>query len=269
MAMFRLETAIGNTGRKAQNGPFPNRDYSYYTMTVRETLVSFAMAAAVLSFIGFLFYQHVIACLVFAAAAALYPSIRRKQLVRNRKEQLRQQFKQALYSISSSLSAGKSVENAFREAAADLELLDPGRRSDILIELASINRRTENGVPIEKSLADFAVRSGVDEIAQFADAFAVCKRTGGNLAEVMRRTANIIGEKLEIEQEISVMVAQKRFEARALGVVPFLLIAFLAFASPDYMDPLYEGAGRIVMTLALGLLCLGHWLARKLMEIGV
>jgi tight adherence protein B len=136
-------------------------------------------------------------------------------------------------------------------------------------ELDRINRRTENGEPIEKSLLDFGRRCGIPDIVQFADAFAVCKRTGGDLVEVMRKTSDIIGEKLEIEQDISVMIAQKRFEAKALGIIPFMIVGFLSFSSPDYMEPLYGGVGRLIMTAALAMLAFSLWLARKLMNIGV
>jgi tight adherence protein B len=125
----------------------------------------------------------------------------------------------------------------------------------------------ENGEPVERAIADFSERSGIEEIAQFADVFVICKRTGGDLVEVIRRTANMIGDKLEMEQEIAVLVAQKRFEAKALSLIPFALVAFLAWSSPDYMAPLYGLAGNLLMTGALAVLAFCYWLSQSIMNI--
>jgi tight adherence protein B len=243
-------------------------NYNHYSMTSAETATAYLLAGSLLFTIGFLFYKNVAICIGISLCALYYPQLRRKQLVRRRKEELRRQFKHALYSLSSALSAGRSVENSFREAANDLRLLYPDNLTDMIRELERLNRRTENGEPIEKSLLDFGRRSGLEDVLQFADAFAACKRTGGDLVEVMRRTTNLIGEKMEIEQDISVMVAQKCFEARALGFIPFIIVAFLAFSSPDYMEPLYGGLGHLVMSVSLVLLGASQWLAHKIMDIG-
>jgi tight adherence protein B len=243
-------------------------NYDHYSMTGTEKVSACLIAGCLLFAIGYLFYKNVAICLILSFAAVYYPRLRRKQLIRKRKEELRKQFKHALYSLSSALSAGRSVENAFREAANDLRLLYPDSSTDMIRELDRLNRRTENGEPIEKSLLDFGRRSGIDDMMQFADAFAACKRTGGDLVEVMRRTTHLIGEKMEVEQDISVTVAQKRFEAKALGFIPFVIVAFLAFSSPDYMEPLYGGAGHLIMTASLAILAISQWLAHKIMNIG-
>lgn len=264
-----LLARIGSGGEAPRGGlTAAAGDYDRYDMPRGETTVVCLAAAAVLMAIGFLFYKNAIACLLLALAAFAYPRFRRKQLIRKRKDELRRQFKHALYALSTALSAGKSVENAIREAADDLRLLYPDGKIDMIRELERINRRTENGEPIERSLLDFGARSGIEDIRQFAESFAACKRTGGDLAEVMRRTANLIGEKMEIEQDISVLLAQKRFEARALGWIPFGIVAFLAYGSPDYMAPLYSGAGHLIMTTALALLGFSQWLAHRIMNIG-
>ncbi|MEF3301618.1 type II secretion system F family protein [Paenibacillus sp. GYB003] len=243
-------------------------DYGRYSMSAKQRAFACAAAGAVLFAIGYLFYQNVAICAVLSLGGLYYPRARRRQLIRKRKDELGRQFKHALYSLSTALSAGRSVENAFAEAGNDLRLLYPDRTADMLRELDRINRLTENGEPIERSLLDFGRRSGIADVQQFAEAFAACKRTGGDLVEVMRRTSNMIGEKMEIEQDISVLVAQKRFEAKALGLIPFVIVAFLAFSSPDYMAPLYGGAGHLVMTAALAVLVASQWLARKIMDIG-
>ena len=121
--------------------------------------------------------------------------------------------------------------------------------------------------PLEIILRSLANRAQIDEITQFVDVLTTCKRSGGDLLEIMRRTSMIISEKLEVEQEIQVLVAQKKFEGRIMMAVPFVFLAFLGLAAPDYMSPLYQGAGYLLLTAALLLLLFCFWLMGKIMNI--
>jgi tight adherence protein B len=202
-----------------------------------------------------------------AVIGMLAPRYRRQALLLRRKERLKLQFKEALFSLTSSLAAGRSLENAFLSALDDLKLLYPDPRTELLMEFQIVSFRLDNAEPLEYALRNFADRAQIDEITQFVDALAVSKRSGGDLLEVMKRTSIIIGEKLGIEQEISVMIAQKRFESRIMMTVPFVFLAFLGFAAPDYMAPLYGGAGYVLLTIALLLLLLCFWFMAKMMSI--
>ncbi|WP_135551006.1 type II secretion system F family protein [Paenibacillus cymbidii] len=226
--------------------------YDVYSLTWREYAVLVAAAGIVLAGAGYLFYNSVWMALLFALLALRFPRMRAAALVAGRKAELVMQFRQSLFSLSSSLSAGRSVENAFTDAIPDLKLLYPERGAFIIAEFERIRGKLNNGEPIEAALRDFGGRSGVEDIANFADVFVICKRSGGNLVEVVRRSAHLIGEKIEIQQEIAVMVAQKRFESKALGLAPVGIVALLAISSPDYMAPLYgNAAGFAVMTACL------------------
>jgi tight adherence protein B len=101
----------------------------------------------------------------------------------------------------------------------------------------------------------------------FADTLTACKRSGGDLLEVMKRTSSVIGEKMSVDAEIAVMIAQKRFEARVMMAVPFVFLGFLGFAAPDYMSPLYSGFGYVMLSAALLLLACCFWIINKIMSI--
>lgn len=243
--------------------------YGEYILSRREKVAALSAGAAVMAAIGYLFYHHWLGMILFAAAGLPYTHFRRQTLLARRRARLAQQFKHTLYSLSSSLSAGRSMENAFREAIADLKLLCPGTEVEMERELRIIAMRMKNGEPIEQAVMDLSRRAGQEDISNFADVLVTCKRTGGDLIEVVRRTSSIIGEKMEIKQEIDVLVAQKRLEMKVMMAAPFLFLAFLNLASPDFMAALYEGVGRVIATVALLLLLLSAWLIHKLMDIRV
>jgi tight adherence protein B len=243
--------------------------YDEYVMTLSQIIAAGLAASGCLAIIGFIFYKHILGAFLISLPGWYYPVIRRKELITKRKYQLQIQFKQALASLSSALGAGKSVETAFSEALSDLKLLYPDPRTLIIKELQTISRRIENGETVEYALKDLSDRAGIEDIEQFAEVFIVCKRTGGNLVHVIRRTAAIIQEKLDIQQDIQVLMAQKRFESKVLAFAPLIVIAVLSFSSPDYMEPLYRGSGLLIMTSALLVLIGCFALTKWIMNIKV
>ncbi|MFD2612168.1 type II secretion system F family protein [Paenibacillus gansuensis] len=244
-------------------------DYHVYKLSTKEKWTVITAAAAMLFVIGFIFYKSVLISLFFTSIALMAPRYWSARKAEIRKKRLQLSFRQMLYSLSTSLSAGRSVENAFREASTDLKFVYPDEDTDILFELDAINRKVENGLPLEKALAEFSSRAGVADITVFYEVFSICKRTGGDLVEVVRKTANQIGEKLETEQEIAVMIAQKKFESRIMSILPFVIIGFLSFGSADYMKPLYTLQGHLIMTVALLLIAAAASLSVKIMDINV
>ncbi|WP_260982193.1 type II secretion system F family protein [Paenibacillus sp. 32O-W] len=245
-------------------------DYSVYRLSVQERVMAVVVASGSLYAVGYLFYKQPLISLIMAALGLFYPKwISRKKMIK-RKAELNDQFRQALFSLSSSLTAGKSVESGLAEAVNDLKTLYSNPNTYIIAEFDRMNRKIQNGETIEAVLREFDERADLEDIHNFVDVFVTCKRSGGNLIEVVRRTANIIGEKIEIQQEIAVLIAQKKFESAILSAAPLAVIGLLTISSPDYMAPLYSGlAGPLIMTLCLVLLLGCHWLVKKIMDIKV
>lgn len=256
------------SARQAWNGPSEGTVYTAYNLSTTEYALCFAVGGLVCFCIGYLFYHSLAAGLLLSFAAFGVPGRYRQMRVHKQMNELRLQFKQGLHALVTSLTAGRSIENSFAAAAADLGFLYNHPQTFIVVEFQRISRRMANGETIESALADFCRRSGLEELTQFLDVFVTAKRTGGNMAEVMRRTSQMIGDKMEIQQEISVQLAQRRFESRILGAAPLGVIGLLYWSSPDYMEPLYgNAAGAAIMTAGLAVMLLCWWLTGKLMEM--
>lgn len=245
------------------------QDYNQYRLSYGQFMGSAAAGCLIIFAAIYLVYHSFTVSLLLAIAGLAAPRLYKSSLLIRRKERLQLQFKEALYSLASSLAAGRSVENAFLAAIDDLKMLYPDQNTELLLEFQIIRHRLDNAEPLEQALRSLARRAHLDDITQFADVFAVCKRSGGDLVEVMKRTSQTIGEKLEVKQEISVLLAQKRFEARIMIAVPFAFLGFLSAFAPDYMKPLYGGAGYVLLTIGLAVLAFCFWLIHRIMQIRV
>ena len=80
------------------------------------------------------------------------------------------------------------------------------------MELEYIIRGISMNNTVESMLQKFAERAHLEDVDNFVDIFVTCKRTGGDLIQVMRSTSNTIGEKIEVKQEIDTMIAGKKFD---------------------------------------------------------
>lgn len=245
-------------------------DYNVYIMSKKERLLYALLAAVAIFTVGYIFYRSIILSALLCPLAILYPKYRTKELIAKRKSDLNLQFKDMLYSLSSSLSAGKAPESAMKDVQRDLAIQYPDPNTYILKEVEYIIRRIEMNETIEAAFENFAKRSHLEDIQSFADVFNSCKRSGGNIVEIIRNTSNIINDKIEIKQEIETLLSQKKFEQKILNIMPLAMIIILSVSAKDYMEPVFTTvAGRAVMTVSMLLLALAFFISNKIMDINI
>ena len=245
-------------------------DYNVYVMSLKERIMYILLAAFVIYIVSFIFYRSFIISLAVSFLGLLYPKIRTKEIIEKRKNELNLQFKDMLYSLSSSLSAGKSVESSFKEVLKDLSIIYPDSNTFIIKEVEYIVRKIEMNETIEAALEDFAERSHLEDIDNFVDVFKTSKRAGGNIVEIIKNTSNIITDKIEVKEEIDTLLSARKFEQKVLALMPIFLILFLSAGSSEYMYPIFNTlAGRLVMTVALILIVIAYFISKKIMNIKI
>lgn len=245
-------------------------DYDVYVLSKNEKILYTILAAIVIFAVGMIFYHSVILSLILSLFAFKFPKIRRGQIIAKRKRKLNIQFKDLLYSLSSSMVAGRSLEMAFKDALKDLEVIYPDPNTPIMQEVTYIIRCLEMNMTVEEAICQFSERAHIEDIESFGDIVRICKRTGGNLVEVIRSTSNMIGDKIETKNEIETTITAKKFESRILAVTPIAMLLILSMTSPDYMEPVFTTpVGAVVMTVAIALFVVAFLISEKIMNIEV
>jgi tight adherence protein B len=219
--------------------------------------------------VGYVFYDSMIPVLLLSPYVVFHvkSSIRERALKEER--QLANAFKDGIVAVSFSLNVGYSIENAFREAAREMKLLH-GEDSRIVSEFSYICNRLAQNDNIEDVLDDFADRSGVDDIAYFAEVFRFAKRSGGDLIAIARSTAAVINDKNEVEGEIETIISGKRMEQRVMNVIPFGIVLYLRLTSPEFVAPLYGNLiGIVAMTACLCVYVAALCIGKRIVDIRV
>lgn len=204
--------------------------------------------------------------------AVIFPLYRihyRRRLLEERKKILEMQFVDGMQSMAAALLSGFSVENAWKEAERELRELH-GADAYMTRELQQVNRGVAMNQPVEKLLYEFALRSGCEDILDFAEVFLFAKRSGGNYAEIMHNTSVRIREKNGVEQEIAAAIAGKKMEQKVMNVVPVFLLAYLKLTAADFLAPLYDGLlGFGVMSFAFAVYLGALILSQKMTDIRI
>ncbi len=224
---------------------------------------------AVTGMIAFLFYRSLWGMVALPVVFVFLKKAEEKRKLRLRKETLHKEFIEGLKALNSALQAGYSMENAWKETEKELHILY-GDTSYVYRELVEINTLVKNNVPIERLILEFALRTGIDDIVQFAEVLAYGKRSGANWEKIIEMTIYRIQEKYETKKEVEVMLAGKRMESLIMCIIPLFLLFFLQMTAGDYMEVLYHNIfGVICMSIALGGYVMAVILAIKTIQIQV
>lgn len=219
--------------------------------------------------LSYLFYRNFLWTGILSLLVGIFGVFWERQQERKRwKKQINLEFREGMQGIATALNAGYSVENAFVEASKDLELLY-GKRSTLAPEFRMVVTKCQLNQPVEEVLQELALRVEVEDIRRFAEIFQIAKRTGGDLIAITRTTADRISEKIELQREIEAMSAGKRMEAQVMNCVPLGMILYFWICSPDFLNSLYHGDGRIIMTFFLIVYLLAYYWSERIIQIKI
>lgn len=244
-------------------------NYKSYRLSFKECIRGILIYVCISSIIMYLFYDSYIAVIISSLFLPAFLAYRSRELAKGRIKYLRLQFVSMIESLSSALTSGLSVSNAFSEALNDMTKLY-GDSSLIAIEIKEIIRMQELNISTTECIDDFAHRSGIEDIEDFSVIFSEAQLSGGNLNEIIKDCVTIIEEKIRLEEEIETMLKGKIMEQKVMSIVPFFIIAYLRITSKSFMSALYGNPfGITVMTGCLFIYIIAFIIAQKIIRIQV
>lgn len=226
-------------------------DYGKYSMTIKDWGMVLLKSIAATVIIAYLFYDSPVVCIIFPIVFLYFKRAVKQDEIERQKQELTEEFMNVLKILSANLLAGYSVENSLKEAESEIRMMY-GENSLMLSEIVDMNRQIGMNQTFETVLGNFAARTGIEDIENFADIFSFAKRSGGKFVDIIESTTYRMWSKYDTGRQIDVAVSAKRLEQRLMNYIPVVLLAFLKIASKDYMSALYGNMiGVIFMTVCL------------------
>jgi tight adherence protein B len=149
-----------------------------------------------------------------------------------RLDDFRNKLPEALDMIVGALRAGHSISSALAHAA--VEAPEPVRS-----ELRQCADEQKFGLELRNSLKDLTTRVPVSDLQIAVTAILIQQESGGNLAEVLEKVAQIMRERTRLKNQVRVHTAQGRLTGTLLSLAPVILGAGMYLMDPASMSILW------------------------------
>jgi Flp pilus assembly protein TadB len=199
--------------------------------------------------LGFGTLWSILFAIVFALLAPLIAKIVLTVGASSRRAKFADQLDDTLQLMAGNVRAGYGVVQALDFVARDAE--QPTSE-----EFARVVNQTRIGRDLNDALMDTAARMRSDDFTWAAQAIAINRETGGNLAEVLQRVSGTIRERGQIRRQVSALSAEGRLSAIVLICLPIAVVFLLLLVSPNYLAPMVESPIGIVAIVVAVLLAI-------------
>ncbi len=201
----------------------------------------------------------IIAFIICFPAPRLYLRILKKQ----RLQKFNDQLEDALSSMSSSLKAGFSINQAIEVVAGE-------NKRPVSVEFRLLMQEIRLGVPLDEALYKMVNRLGSADFELVAVAIITARQTGGELTQILDRLASVIRERMRISNRLRALTAQGKLQAYLIGAMPFLLLFVMMYIAPDMMSGFLNSlVGILVLVGAVIMVAVGFFVIRKITTIDI
>jgi tight adherence protein B len=247
-----VEKALARRGRAAAGVAALER--AGMSMTLPNFVLVVGLTAVVAGIGGLVLGSPVLGLLLLAAVP-LGAKLLLKFRASRRQAAFADQLDDSLQLMAGSLRAGHSLLRSVDSVASEAD-------APTSEEFARIVNETRVGRDLNDALDEVAERMGSDDFTWVAQAIAIHREVGGNLAEVLDAVGHTIRERNTIRRQVKALSAEGKLSAVVLMALPFGVTFFISMTNPGYLAKFTESATGYAMLGAAGLMLLvgGLWL---------
>jgi tight adherence protein B len=126
------------------------------------------------------------------------------------------------------------------------------------------------GLDLKEALLNLAYRVPIHDVQIIVTAILIQRESGGNLAEILDKTAHVIRERFRLKRQIRVHTAQGRLTGWILALLPPILGVLMFLFNPKHMTKLWEDpTGLKMIYFAVCMTLVGGLIIRKIVRIQV
>ncbi len=242
-------------------------DYSIYKLSSKEIFIIIAQSMLISALLAVICYRSIWGMIIAVVIMPVWFKVRKAEFKRKRLKLLESQFREAMQSVSGALYAGYSLENAWRSAGGDLVVIY-GEDALMVKEIEQMLYKLSVGKNFRQILQDFGDRCNLKDVQSFCRTMEFAIKSGGDMTQIIQTTVKKINDRYEVQRELDTVTAEKQLEFNIMMIIPIGIIVFITFASPGYLDPLYNTAqGKFIMTACIGVYAIAVFIAKRLVRI--
>jgi len=156
-----------------------------------------------------------------------------KSLEKKRHRKFILQLPEALEFMTRSLRAGNPFSASLKAVAEEMP-------APIGVEFGITFDEINYGLSQEDALYNLGERVAVNELRYFITAVIVQRQAGGNLADILKRLAEMMRKRERTFRDIKTQAAEMKMSANVLVALPFIVAAAVLALNPNYLMSLVK-----------------------------
>ena len=126
------------------------------------------------------------------------------------------------------------------------------------------------GLELKSALDNLVTRVPIQDIKIVSTAILIQRESGGNLAEVLEKTSQVIRERFRLKREVATRTAQGRLTGWILTLLPMVLGVLLYMINPELMSMLWKKDLGVKLLYAAGaMIIVGGLIINKIVNMDV
>lgn len=201
--------------------------------------------------------------LLVVMVLALLPLLRLVWRSNKRLHLIEAQLPDAMDLIARALRAGHAFPSALAMVGAEAQ-------EPIAGEFKITSDEIGFGISVDNALSNLASRVPSPDMRYFVMAVIIQRETGGNLAELLGKLAELVRERFKLFAKVRVLAAEGKLSAWILVALPFCVAGVVQILNPKYMAVLFTDAMGIKLVIgALVLMVIGIFAMWRIIDIRV
>ena len=225
---------------------------------------AFSLIAGLITYwVASLFNASIPISAVLGVAVGSAPYVYLYILREVRFKKFRDLLPEAVDLMSRGLRAGHSIQ-AVLEMVGD-EIADP-----VGLEFRALHKEQSLGLPIRDAMMGLIDRMPLDDMRFLATAILLQKESGGNLAQILDKTSEVVRERARLRGHLRIYTAQGRITGLILCAAPFIMFGLINTFNHKYEMSLFSDPfGLKMVYFGLGLMVIGILAIRKIIDIEI
>lgn len=197
----------------------------------------------------------------FSAAAAVLTARTVLALKRAKIEAaLAATFPGAVDATARMLRVGLPITSAIRAVGQE----SPAPTNALFLRMAN---QMSIGMPLASALQSASQQVRLRDFRFFCSAVILQQSSGGNLVSTLEELSQIMQKRRNMRSKARAATSEVRFTAYVLGALPFVVIAAMMAAAPDYLLPLFnDQRGHLILAAAMAGLSLAFIIMRAMLK---
>ena len=200
---------------------------------------------------------------MFAITLALLPYIYLYIVRSIRFRRFANQLPEAVDLMARGLRAGHAV-------TAVLEMVGQEIAEPVASEFRALHEQQVLGLTMRDAMLNLVDRVPLDDVRFLTTAILLQRETGGNLAQILDKTAVVMRERSRLRGQLRIYTAQGRITGWILCFMPFVMFGVLSAVNRNYETILFtDPTGLHMLYFGLVMMIVGILIIRKIINVKV